>query len=68
MVEKENNIPEDIQPEPVQDHEIRQDFQDTNYLLFSCLNRRSQQTDEQFDKFVEVIQKLYINIPLLDAI
>jgi hypothetical protein len=24
--------------------------------------------DEQFDKFVEVIQKLYINISLLDAI
>ena len=24
--------------------------------------------DEQFGKFVEVIQKLYINIPLLDAI
>ena len=24
--------------------------------------------DEQFDKFVEVIQKLYINIPLVDAI
>jgi hypothetical protein len=23
--------------------------------------------DEQFGKFVEVIQKLYINIPLLDA-
>jgi len=24
--------------------------------------------DEQFGKFVEVIQKLYVNIPLLDAI
>jgi hypothetical protein len=24
--------------------------------------------DDQFGKFVEVIQKLYINIPLLDAI
>ena len=24
--------------------------------------------DEQFGKFIEVIQKLYINIPLLDAI
>ena len=24
--------------------------------------------DGQFDKFVEVFQKLYINIPLLDAI
>jgi hypothetical protein len=24
--------------------------------------------DEQFGKFIEVIQKLYINVPLLDAI
>ena len=24
-------------------------------------------TDEQFGKFVEVIKKLYVNIPLLDA-
>ena len=26
MVENENNIPEDIIPKPVQDHEMRQDF------------------------------------------
>jgi hypothetical protein len=46
---------------------MRQDFNDTNFLPFPHRNRRIQ-TDEQFDKFIEVIQKLYINIPLLDAI
>jgi len=68
MVENENNIPKDILPEPVQDHEMRQDFQYTNYLPFPCRNRRPQQVDDQFGKFMEVLQKLYINIPLLDAI
>ena len=29
---------------------------------------RKVKMDEQFGKFVEVIQKLYINTPLLDAI
>jgi len=28
---------------------------------------RTQKTDEQFSKFVEVIRQLYVNIPLLDA-
>jgi hypothetical protein len=55
MVEKENNIPKHILPEPVQDHEMRQDFQDTNYLPFSRRNRRPQQIDEQFGKFIELI-------------
>ena len=47
MVEKENNIPEDILPEPAQDHKMRQDFQDTNYLPFPYRNRRPQQIDEK---------------------
>jgi hypothetical protein len=46
---------------------MRQDFHDTSYLPFRRRNRRLQ-SDEQFGKFVEVIQKLYVNIPLLDAI
>ena len=44
-----------------------QDYHDTTLLPFPCRNRRAKM-DEQFGKFVEVIQKLYINIPLLDAI
>jgi len=28
---------------------------------------RTQKTDERFGKFVEVIQQLFVNIPLLDA-
>jgi hypothetical protein len=46
---------------------MRQDFHDTNFLPLPHRNQRIQ-TDEQFGKFIEVIQKLYINIPLLDAI
>jgi len=44
-----------------------QDYHDTTLLLFPRRNRKAK-VDEQFGKFVEVIQKLYINIPLLDAI
>jgi len=46
MVENEINIPKDILPEPVQDHEMRQDFQGTNYLLFPRRNRITQQVDD----------------------
>jgi hypothetical protein len=47
--------------------EMMQDFHDSNILP---LGRRKRKTkvDEQFSKFVEVIQKLYINVPLLDAL
>ena len=43
------------------------DFHETTFLPFPRRNRKAK-IDEQFDKFVEEIQKLYINIPLLDAI
>jgi hypothetical protein len=62
--EKEDNEAEEVEP-PIK--EMQQDFYDTNLLPFLCRNRKAK-TDEQFSKFVEVIQKLYINIPLLDAI
>jgi len=42
------------------------EFYDTN-LLMPFLRTRTQKTDEQFGKFFEVIQQLYANIPLLDA-
>jgi hypothetical protein len=39
---------------------MTQDFHESNILLF--LHRKwKAKTDEQFSKFVEVIQKLYIN-------
>jgi hypothetical protein len=42
------------------------DYHDTTALPF--LQRiRKPVADEQFGKFVEVIKKLYVNIPLLDA-
>jgi hypothetical protein len=46
---------------------MMQDFHDTTFLPFSHRNQKAKM-DEQFGKFVEVIQKLYINIPLLDVI
>jgi hypothetical protein len=70
VAEQENNneVEQDVQPQDtLQDHEMRQKFHDTNYIPFSHRIRRPQ-SDEQFSKFVEVIQKLYVNIPLLDVI
>ena len=46
---------------------MQQDFHDTNLLPFPHRNQKAK-VDEQFGKFVGVIQKLYINIPILDAI
>ena len=51
----------------MQERELQQDFHDTMFLPFPRRNQKTKM-DEQFGKFVEVIQKLYINIPLLDAI
>jgi hypothetical protein len=70
VAEEENNTEaeQDVQPQDIlQDHEMRQNFHDTNYIPFPRRIRRPQ-SDEQFSKFMEVIQKLYVNIPLLDAI
>jgi hypothetical protein len=65
--ERKDDEVEEVVPQESQDQEMRQDFHDTNFLPFPCRNQRVQM-DEQFGKFIEVIQKLYINIPLLDAI
>jgi hypothetical protein len=50
-----------------QEYKIQQDFHDTTLLPFSRRNRKAKMND-QFSKFIEVIQKLYINILLLDVI
>ena len=62
--EKNKNEVEEVGP---QEQELQQDFHDTTLLPFPHRNRKAKM-DEQFGKFVEVIQKLNINIPLLDAI
>jgi hypothetical protein len=49
------------------EQELQQDFGDITLLLFPRRNRKAKM-EERFGKFVKVIQKLYINIPLLDAI
>lgn len=63
--ENPNEVEELLQAPSTQ--EMRKNYYDTNYLPFPRRNR-GLQSDEQFGKFVEVIQKLYVNIPLLDAI
>jgi hypothetical protein len=62
--EKKDDEVEEVIP---QEQELLQNFHDTTLLPFSCKKWKAKM-DEQFYKFVEVIQKLYINIPLLDAI
>ena len=61
--EEEKKDDEEIGP---QEQELQQDFHDTTFLPFPRRNWKAKM-DEQFGKFVEVIQKLYINILLLDA-
>jgi hypothetical protein len=66
VIPEEDEV-EDVTPQEPQ--EMRQDFHDTNFIPFPRRRQRAHtHMDEQFGKFVEVIQKLYINIPLLDAI
>jgi hypothetical protein len=62
--EKKDDKVEEVGP---QEQELQQDFHETTFLPFPRRNRKAKM-DEQFGKFVEAIQKLYINIPLLDAI
>ena len=47
-------------------HRTSRDYHNTTALPFSERIRKPV-ADEQFGKFVEVIKKLYVNIPLLDA-
>jgi hypothetical protein len=61
--EEKNDAEEEVTP---QEQELNQDFYDTTLLPFPRRKRKAK-IDEQFGKFVEVIQKLYINILLLDA-
>jgi hypothetical protein len=42
-----------------------QDFVDTSYLLFPTRNRK-QTMDEQFARFVEMIEKIHMSVPLMD--
>ena len=54
------------QEDPVEPPRTSRDYHDTTALPF--LERiRKQVADETFDKFVEVIKKLYVNIPLPNA-
>jgi hypothetical protein len=67
MVVQEEKKDNEVKEVTSQEQELLQDFHDTTLLPFPHRNRKAKM-DEQFGKFVEVIQKLYINIPLLYAI
>jgi hypothetical protein len=54
------------QEDPVEPPRTSRDYHDTTALPFPERIRKSV-ADKQFGKFIEVIKKLYINIPLLDA-
>jgi hypothetical protein len=64
VTEEKDDEVEELEP-PVP--EMTQDFLDSNILPFPHRKQKAK-ADEQFSKFIEVIQKLYINIPLLDAL
>ena len=66
-VQEEKKTTNEVEEFGPQERELQQDFHDTTLLPFPHRNQKAK-IDEQFGKFVEVIQKLYINIPLLDAI
>ena len=54
------------QEDPMEPPRTSRDYHDTTALPFPERIRKPV-ADEQFGKFVEVIKKLYVNIPLLDA-
>ena len=66
-VQEEERTTDEVKEFGPQEWELQQDFHDTTLLPFPRRNQKTKM-DEQFGKFVEVIQKLYINILLLDAI
>jgi hypothetical protein len=44
-----------------------QDFVDTSYLSFPT-RKRKQAMDEQFSRFVEMIEKIHVSVPLMDVL
>ncbi|CAL4988303.1 unnamed protein product [Urochloa decumbens] len=65
-------VEEDKEPIPVlkegnEAPKVSSNSRDPTFLPFQERRRRPV-ADEQFDKFVEVIKKVYINMPLLDAL
>ncbi|WVZ48719.1 hypothetical protein U9M48_000138 [Paspalum notatum var. saurae] len=69
IAESEDKVGDEDTPgkeeKPASKH-LPHEFYDTTVLLFPLRNKKAA-ADEQYSKFVEVIKKLYVNIPLLDA-
>ncbi|XP_052137637.1 uncharacterized protein LOC127756304 [Oryza glaberrima] len=58
----DNTANEEVQPKKT----VPQEYCDTRLLPFPQRSRKPS-VDEQFARFVELIQKIHINVPLLDA-
>ena len=46
---------------------VPQDFTNTSYLLFPT-RKRKQAVNEQFARFVEMIEKIHVSVPLMDVL
>ena len=44
-----------------------QDFIDTTYLPFSTRKRKNAM-DEQFARFIEMIEKIHVSVPIMDVL
>ena len=44
-----------------------EDFIDTSYLPFPT-RKRKQAVDKQFARFVEMIEKIHVSVPLMDVL
>ncbi|WVZ83860.1 hypothetical protein U9M48_030956 [Paspalum notatum var. saurae] len=64
--EPEEEVAEEPQPVKEAPKSAPHEFYDTIVLPFPQRQKKTS-VDDQFGKFVEVIKKLYVNIPLLDA-
>jgi hypothetical protein len=61
----------EAEPRPEKEEEnlgmaLSKDISDTHLLLFPCQSRKPVE-DEKFSRFMEVIQRMYVHIPMLDV-
>ena len=64
--ETQPSTQEELEKEEAVPNQSPQEFVDTTLLPFPIRNKKPS-VDEQFAHFIEVIQKIHINVPLLDA-
>jgi hypothetical protein len=70
-VEEEEKAEVEVEPSPRKEEEnigkaSPKDISDTHLLPFPCQAKKPVE-DEKFSRFMELIQRMYVNIPMLDA-